>query len=496
MRQVLGATKEPVSARGAGALRSVAASAIWTNTRLVAAGYAVSGRCPMCRNAPDTLHHRWWECPASQVERDRLASQEQQARARAAGPTSVLYSRAILEHPGETWAPPSPEPQTVLQHRGPEGEGITHAAGQEDWSVMKGPGELFVDGSCTTHPIAECRRAAWAVVRVLANGTRVAWCRGAVPSDWPQSAQAAEYFAAGAAGQVATKNTVIRSDCLNVVQHFNADVAKQLSRRRRYAGVVRSARGCEGATALRSLRKVAVHVNVAECTTEFENCCAEGNGAADEQAKLGLGLHPGQSSQARDQWAREWLDATTTAKIIAAVGPRWPAVRPPDGRRLPRPQRRARIRAERATHEAQKEQARQEARASHSWAVRRGLRRCTACGAPFSKAGAAAALCPGRQQAWADLVENPQSHELYIAAVERPPEQRSPLILCTRCGVWAESGSSPALAERCKGRPTPSAREVIRRVRTGQHPKCGERGGAVAALFPLATVVEAFDPLA
>ena len=183
-----------------------------------------------------------------------MANSQQQARTRAAGSGSILYTRAILEHPDESWTPPSSKPQPLLQHRSPDGDCITHAAGHEDWSIMEGPGELFVDGSCTTHPVAECRRAAWAVVRVLDDGTPAAWCRGAVPSDLPQSAQAAEYFAAGVSGQVAAKDTVIRSDCLNVVKHFNADAVKQLSRRRRYAGVVRSARSYEGFNALQNVQ--------------------------------------------------------------------------------------------------------------------------------------------------------------------------------------------------------------------------------------------------
>ena len=415
-----------------------------------------------------------------------MANSQQQARTRAAGSGSILYTRAILEHPDESWTPPSSKPQPLLQHRSPDGDCITHAAGHEDWSIMEGPGELFVDGSCTTHPVAECRRAAWAVVRVLDDGTPAAWCRGAVPSDLPQSAQAAEYFAAGVSGQVAAKDTVIRSDCLNVVKNFNADAVKQLSRRRRYAGVVRSARSYEGFNALQNLRKVEAHVSVSSCITEFEKFCAKGNGAVDEQAKLGLGSHPGQSLQVLLQWDREWADATTTAKLIAAVGPMWPAVRPPDGRRLPCPERRTGDRAERTAARTLKEQA---AQATHTWIQIRRRQYCTACGAFSARSGPGAAPCPGKSAYLAQLVADPRGHHILVGDIARPQVAKpTALLICQSCGAWSDTGVSRALLQGCAGRPpSKHARDAVRRAREGKYPKPGGQyaGFRVVALQPL-----------
>ena len=480
-----------VDARGAGALRSVAAAAVWTNTRLTAAGYDVPEACALCGLAPDTLHHRWWVCPASKEARESITTDKTRQRAMAAGPEAVLYTRAVMEHAAEVWAGPAEEPCPVLQVRDNDGEWKTVEA-HDLREEMKGPGEIFIDGSCTTHPLASCCRAAWAVVRVLPDGMPTARISGAVPADWPQTAQAAEYFAAGVAGQVIASSDTVRCDCLNVVQHFHASRARQLSRRRRYAGVVRSARAFDGFQALRQMRKVAAHVELATCRTHFEEFCAKGNDAADSAAKQALQTHPGQSEAELQQWARDWTDAVATARLIAAVGPRWPAVRPPDGRRLACPQRQAqRSQTKKRAEEVRRASAaeREVSRGTHFWAVTRGVRRCTTCGASFSRRGAAGSTCIGHRGILTDIVKNPRGHRFWAAEVTRSSEDPSVVLLCSGCGAWAETGNSRALSRECTNSPSPSAKQVLRRVRMGKHPKCGAAGGSLSELRPLAEVL-------
>ena len=138
VRGVLTVKECPVDPRGAGALRSVATSAVWTNSRLAAAGYDVDQRCALCRSAPDTLHHRWWECTASQEARDRLTTPETRARARDAGAGTPLFDRAILGHPAERWRGPAADPQLLMQTRGANGSWETRST--EHLGVMRGPG--------------------------------------------------------------------------------------------------------------------------------------------------------------------------------------------------------------------------------------------------------------------------------------------------------------------------------------------------------------------
>ena len=497
VRRVLGAEifPSPSDARGAATLRAVAASAVWTNCRLAEAGYDVDVRCALCGQAPDTLHHRWWECTASQQEREEIATPQTRQRARVAGPGALLFERAVLPHPSETWRGPSETPQAALQSKAPDGQWIDIATDAGEamgcYAAMQGPGELFVDGSCTTHPVPECCRAAWAVVRVLPDGKPAAQLSGVVPAGWPQTAQAAEYFAASVAGQVAASHDVIRSDCLNVVHHFQADHAAQLSRRRRYAGVVRSARPFAGFQALRKIRKVPAHVKIEDCKTLFDTYCARGNDAADRAAKRALASHPCQSSVVLQQWAQDWEDAIATARLIIAVGPKWPAARAPDGGRLACPRRRTHLADAKASRAAAAQEAKARQRvaiSSHNFQMCRGVLRCTNCSAHFSKGGAAVRLCPG-QRAWLNaLAENPRGHRLLAGKVLRPGEEPSRLVMCMRCGAWAETGTSLALKRGCPEQPSRAALEAIRRVREGLHPKCGKsaRGGTVSSLRPFA----------
>ena len=168
---------------------------------------------------------------------------------------------------------------------------------------MQGPGALFIDGSCTTHPIPECRRAAWSVVRVCPEGQVSATFSGVVPIEMPQTPQAAEYFAGGVAAQVAYSADDIMSDCENVVRHFRQPGAISLCRRGRYAGVVRSAHGYEGFAAMQRAQKVRAHVDPASCASPSDRFLAIGNEHADVAAKAALLKHPGQSSEHLRRWS-------------------------------------------------------------------------------------------------------------------------------------------------------------------------------------------------
>lgn len=78
-------------------------------------------------------------------------------------------------------------------------------------------GAIFIDGSCTTETGRAMSRAAWAVGKVDAKGALVGFTAGALPADWPQTAQAAEHYAAGAAAQLARADSQVLCDCQGVV---------------------------------------------------------------------------------------------------------------------------------------------------------------------------------------------------------------------------------------------------------------------------------------
>ena len=110
--------------------------------------------------------------------------------------------------------------------------------------------DLYTDGSCSTEPLAERRRAGWAVVWADAEGREAARLSGVVHRAFPQTPQAAEYLAALAAAEVAQPGHEVMCDCLGVVRHFGQrSNAKQLSAKLRlqWGGAPGAWRGRMGA---------------------------------------------------------------------------------------------------------------------------------------------------------------------------------------------------------------------------------------------------------
>ena len=78
-----------------------------------------------------------------------------------------------------------------------------------------------------------------------------------------------------------------------------------------------------------------------------------------------------------------------------------------------------------------------------------------------------------------------RGHRIFVAFVERQDEIPSPLLICLKCGCWAETGVSKGLLGEC-GRPSRHASDAIARAKRGLYPKAGKaaRGGVVADLVP------------
>ena len=90
----------------------------------------------------------------------------------------MLYSTGLVANPEATAPGPS------------ELDLGEHLRGEQPWEADQG--DLYWDGSATTLALEGSNRAAWAVVQYKAGATtphRVV--RGAVPSCYPQTAQAA-----------------------------------------------------------------------------------------------------------------------------------------------------------------------------------------------------------------------------------------------------------------------------------------------------------------
>ena len=174
--------------------------------------------------------------------------------------------------------------------------------------------------------------------------------------------------------------------------------------------------------------------------------------------------------------------------LIAAVGPQWPAARPPEGKRLPRPQRcerRSRRQREQADARASRQQQWQAGLSSHEWTSWRGVRRCRSCGVPWSSTVAAASSCMRSRKIVADVCANPRGHRLMAVEKTHAREDTSSLVICMACGAYSETGSSPGLAAECRKDPTRRGAEALRRVRAGVHPRTDANSKVGAAAWPV-----------
>ena len=87
----------------ASALTAVAGGT-WTAERAHGVGYVVPEEAavrPLCRAGPDSWHHRLWWCPASEEARGRICIPALVRAGRAAPKDSLLYTRALPDHPGD-----------------------------------------------------------------------------------------------------------------------------------------------------------------------------------------------------------------------------------------------------------------------------------------------------------------------------------------------------------------------------------------------------------
>ena len=78
-------------------------------------------------------------------------------------------------------------------------------------------------------------------------------------------------------------------------------------------------------------------------------------------------------------------------------------------------------------------------------------------------------------------------HALHGAEVIRPGGS-SALLVCLRCGAFAEAGDNPALhSSRCNGPTSKHGWEQVRRAKRGHHPRTGAvgQGAVLTGLVPV-----------
>lgn len=211
---------------------ALASNSVWCKDRLAEAGYTLDNTlCDLCGEAEDSLHHRLWECTNQQVTIARGATVKQYTfdTVRKEERNSILCCHALLPHFADNMPLPA-GPRWLWgtdEIKGCDGLG-------DAIDTFVGP--TLMDGHCSRTRIKGCDRASWAVVNVDTQAAPVKWLVGTVPVAFPQTPQAAEYFAAMYAALYGDKDNVVYGDCENVIRTFNKSPGGGANTDDRYAG--------------------------------------------------------------------------------------------------------------------------------------------------------------------------------------------------------------------------------------------------------------------
>ncbi len=228
-----------ISPAGRAAYLSVACNAIMTYSRAEAGGYLVENRCPLCGLRGDDIRHRVWECQHPEVvaAREAVAPVWLREEIRRRPRSQTRWCTGFILHPGDVWPRPAAEATPVTRYDGEEPRPVA-----ADGIPILG-NKLYVDGSATTHVVAELRRAATAVVTVDCHGKALWRILMPVPSPMPQTSQSAEFVALPLVRAYLTNASSgawdVASDCLNVVKSCNGDAARAIVGTKKYAGVLK-----------------------------------------------------------------------------------------------------------------------------------------------------------------------------------------------------------------------------------------------------------------
>lgn len=449
-----------MTARGRGALCAACCNAIWTNQRLHDAGYAVGSLCESCSSgAVDTVFHRVWECTSQHATaaREQHASRKLVARAKAAGPSSALFTRALAGHPAASVPKPAGDDSTCV---------VFCRAGMRmydpaSWTLS---GNIFYDGACTSHVVPELSRAGWGAVEVDEQGNVLASVQGPVCSPLPQTAQAGEHCGRTAVVELLDGPSVLYGDCRSVCDAAKWSFARALNPKLVHSAASRMARFSPGNRFVTEDCKVKAHMDPDKVLDPQLKWRALGNKAADERAVAAKYLHPTVTD-------REWkavADAISlqqhVARVIGEVLASFPSA--------PRVERAVGPRARASSATAKVD--------SHEWVGRAGLAICCRCFAFRDPQGQGAqsvssACKPAKAEA-RQLIGSPHGHRLIAAKC-----RGSTIVACLRCGRWAGKRFR-ALSSPCAGRCMAGGSRAVRRIRCMLHPK---ESATLEQAFPL-----------
>ncbi len=352
-----------IDAHGRAAYMSVLCGAVMTYRRASSCGYLVEDRCPLCGAQGDTIMHRIWACdhPSARQARAAVAPAWLQAEVARGAVPKVTATTGLIAHPGDVW----PRPATSADVEIDFGYGEDAARDDSDSPALHG--QIYVDGSCSTHVVHELRRAAASLV-ARAHGGGATWrMRLPVPTPLPQTSQSAEFATLAIVQRYLNAHGLpvdLASDCANVVRSCGAAVAAIVTRGKSvYAGLLRQAVSDPRWRRLVTVRKVPAHVRPEAQPEGPQREDAIGNDLADAEAKRARAAHPEPTPAVRQQAEADLRRAKLIIRTIAAVAKVFPPMPPEKMVRRPPLRDGARIDGD----------------GGHRWCYAAGLWRCEVC---------------------------------------------------------------------------------------------------------------------
>ena len=246
-----------------------------------------------------------------------------------------------------------------------------------------------------------------------------------------------------------------------------------------------------GARVCAELDKVKAHTAEAQGEPPAMRLARLANSWADEEAKAGARLQPLPTDLFRRLQQRTWNDAVVACRVLAEATLLWPPARGMVSQ-MRRPTTRAGRKAQQQRRQAAAQTRAEDRRRrqaatlnSHQWVqVGQSVARCSRCLAIRGAPAAKSAQCPRHPellQEWRHAATE-QGHQVRSGILHDVSclANTTAALVCVGCGSWTTAAAQSqrcALLGRCRCRdglaPTRAGREVLARVRRGQHPKLG-----------------------
>ncbi len=442
-----------------GIMRAVSCGAIMTGSRAVKMGYLVSGICPLCGEAPDTMAHRVYGCACTAAAVGAVVPRWFMEEARRAASGDRFWTTGICPNPVDLAPLPAKDLQVVVEKL-EDDDAMGGDGGQDDLIAVRG--RVYWDGSATTSTVRGLTRAACAIVQTDAAGKPTKVLQAAVPRHLPQTAQSAEFLGLGLVFQALRGPTAVIGDCINVVRAANGTARGALGHRQMYAGITLSTYGQpERRKWAGEILWTRAHRKLRGGEDEDELRDIRGNAAADEAAKGALAGHAaiGVDAESQVRYFERRVPHVIRATIAALqLFPKAPG----DMKRAPRP--------------ITEDQARQRQR--HHWTHRGGAWRCSLCDDWLNGEQVPRARkfqkCRGRTIVDIASEFAARGHVIYRA------EADVRFVYCGRCGAWGHKRTHH-LSTACSP-PRASGIQALRRIRRGEHPL--QRRGPRGVLLP------------